>query len=1001
MSIAEREEDILKIWKEENLFQNIIKRNSNQKFIFYDGPPFATGLPHYGHIVASTIKDIIPRYQQMMGYDVPRRFGWDTHGLPIEFEIEKKLGIKTKQDVLKFGIDNYNEECRKIVMTYSQEWRKTIERLGRWVDMDNDYKTMDLSFMNKVWWVFSQLYQKDLVYEGVKVMPYSVGCNTPLSNFEAKSNYQKVNDPSLTLKFKTIVEDKTYFLVWTTTPWTLVSNLALGVNPNLVYAKYKKGDEYYWILKDFAEKFGFIKEHFIDEKFGRQLAGMHYQPLYQDFYGIYPNAYQIYADEYVSNESGTGIVHLAPAFGEDDYRVCFNKNIIGKKLSPPCPFNENGYFNKTWLEGHYFKDADKIVIKDLKERDMVWDVKYESHDYPFCWRSNTPLMYRSVPCIFINVEKIKDKIIKNNQKINWIPHHIKDGRFGKWLEEIKDWCVSRNRYWGTPIPLWKSQKGDVLCLSSVKELEELTGKPVSDLHRHFIDNLEIVKDGVVYRRIEEVFDCWFESGSMPYAVDNGFPADFIAEGKDQTRGWFYTLLVLSSALNDEPAFKNVIVNGLVLASDGNKMSKSKKNYPDPTEVINKYGADALRLYLISNLIVRGEDMKFNEKGVKDINKSVQIFTYNTLNFLEQMIPLYEQKFGDFEFIEMNWIDNPFDLMILNYTQKFVKEIHEEMSKYELYHILDKIKLYIDKLSRVYLNMNKSRLKSDNEREALFSLNTLHYCLKIFVLMLAPFTPMMSDIIWRRLEKGRSVHYEYLPTDVWTIDENYNNIIEKLEEFVEYRQLLRSKIGSSKKPIKKQVLILREGKEVFNQMKEILEEECNIMELEIRDDYEEKIEVGYEFDKVLMGKRFKKDAKKMMEEGFNQSDYERDGYVEILGMRVEEIVKVEKPKDEKYYYSKNGMLIETDMCWDEELENIYLRKKMARFMMNLRKVGGLVPTDEGSIYFRNFGSKTFLEENLERISKMIKMEILEENLENVLVKEKYEEDEMNYEISLTY
>lgn len=999
MSIPKKEEEILKIWGEENLFQKILSRPSNKKFTFYDGPPFATGLPHYGHIVASTIKDIIPRYQQMMGFHVPRRFGFDTHGLPIEFEIEKKLGIKTKDEVLKLGIGNYNEECRSIVMKYAGEWRKTIERLGRWVDMDNDYKTMDLDFMDKVWWVFSELYKKDLVYEGVKVMPYSVGCNTPLSNFEAKSNYQKVNDPSLTLKFKLLNSENTYFLVWTTTPWTLVSNLALCVNPNLLYAKYKKGDEYYWILKDFAEKFGFIKEHFIIEKLGRQLIGEHYQPLYQDFYGIYPNAYQIYADSYVSSESGTGIVHIAPAFGEDDYRICFNKNVIGKTLQPPCPINENGYFNKTWLKEYYFKDADKIVIKELKDRNLVWEIKYESHEYPYCWRSNTPLMYRSVPCTFINVEKIKSKIIANNQKINWVPHHIKDGRFGRWLEEMKDWCVSRNRYWGTPIPLWKSKKGDIICISSKKELEELTGTLISDIHRHFIDDLEIVKDGVVYRRVEEVFDCWFESGSMPYATDAGFPADFIAEGKDQTRGWFYTLLVLSTALYDEPAFKNVIVNGLVLASDGTKMSKSKKNYPDPMQVINKYGADALRLYLISNVIVRGEDMKFNEKGVQDINKSVQIFTYNTLNFLEQMIPLYEQKFGEFEIIDLIANDNPFDLMILNYTQKFVKEIHEEMGKYELYHILDKIKLYIDKLSRVYLNMNKTRLKSDDEREALFSLNTLHYCLKIFVLMLAPFTPMMSDVIWRKLENGSSVHLQQLPVTVWRLDKSYNNIIDKLEEFVEYRQQLRSKMGSSKKPVRKQVVILREGREIFEKMRETLEEECNIYELEFRDDYEENVMVTYEYDKALLGRKFKKDAKKILKEEINYKFFEENGFVEVLGFCVKEIVRVEKPKNESFYFSKNGMLIESDMSWNEELENIYLMKKLSRFIMNMRKTGGLVPTDNATIYFKNNGSKTFLEENLKNISKMVKMNVLERFDESVLVKEKYEEDDMNYEIML--
>ncbi len=770
-SFPDREERILAFWQREKIFQRSLDATKKgELFSFYDGPPFATGLPHYGHIVAGTIKDVVQRYQTMRGRYVPRHFGWDCHGLPIENEIEKTKELSGAPDIEKFGIAKFNEECRSIVQRYTGEWEKTVHRMGRWVDFQQNWKTMDKNFMESVWWVFSEIYKKGLVYEGFKVMPFSAKLGTPLSNFEANLNYRDVDDPSIVVKFFLEDEPEVAMLAWTTTPWSLISNLALAVGPDFDYVKIRdaKGDVY--ILAEARAKVYFPEHEVIGAYKGRDLAEKRYTPMFS-YFADRQNAFRVIADGFVTLEDGTGIVQLAPAFGEIDFFVCTKEGI-----EVVCPVDANGHFTDEVPEyaGMLFKDAEKEIIRRLKKENKMFLHTQVRHRYPFCWRSDTPLMYRAVRTWFVAVEKIKDKILNANQQIHWVPDHIKDGRFGKWLEGARDWAISRSRYWGTPIPIWRNDDGDVIVISSVKELQDRTGKEVLDLHRHFIDDLTFEENGKTYRRIPEVFDCWFESGSMPYAQKHypfehkeetmkAFPADFIAEGLDQTRGWFYTLTVLAAALFDKPAFKNVIVNGIVLAEDGTKMSKRLKNYPEPSVVIEKYGADSIRLYLMSSPVVTADDMRFAGKGVEQVLRQVLIPMWNSYVFMATYAQIYNWKPSEEHHVPHTDIDR----WILSLTQKLVQEIQQGLDSYELQQAVLPLTDFIDHLTNWYIRRCRGRFWADDDtpdRREAFS--TLYTVLLTLVKVAAPFVPFLSDAIYQELKSRNdpeSVHLCSYPT----------------------------------------------------------------------------------------------------------------------------------------------------------------------------------------------------------------------------------------------
>lgn len=770
-SIDEREKNTLQFWLDEELYQkSIAQRRNSPFFTFYDGPPFATGLPHYGHILAGTIKDVVLRYKTMKGFYVPRRFGWDCHGLPVENEIEKMHDLSGAASIQEFGIARFNEECRKIVLRYTEEWKTIVNRMGRWVDFNNTYLTMDRSFMESVWWVFKQMYDKGLVYEGLKVMPFSAKLGTPLSNFEASENYKDVDDPSIIVAFQSRDEPNTYFLAWSTTPWTLVSNLALMVGPMIEYAEiidHATKRHYILAFARLSLAYKDSEEYSLVRTFpGLELDGKRYIPLFDYFIEKeFQGAFRVILEDSVAVDEGTGIVQTAPAFGEVDFYACQRAGI-----DPVCPVDNNGHFTAEIPEyrGLFVKDADKEIMRRLKHDGKLFHQGTCHHRYPFCPRSDTPLIYKTMRTWFVSVEKIKDRMLAVNEKIHWTPGHIQYGRFGKWLEGARDWAISRNRYWGTPIPLWRSEDGEIMVIESIAQLEKLTGAKIDDLHRHFIDQLTFEKDGKIFRRIPEVFDCWFESGSMPYAqnhypfenrdlFDKNFPADFIGEGLDQTRGWFYTLTALSTALFDQPAFKNVIVNGLVLAENGAKMSKRLKNYPDPVEVIHQYGADAIRLYLLHSPAVRGDDLAFSKAGVELVLRQVMLPLWNAYTFFVTYARIYNWKPAP----PPEQPDQVIDQWIISLLNKLIHEVELGMDNYELSQAVEPFVDFIDQLTNWYIRRSRRRFwESEESPDRAQAFATLYYVLVELVKIAAPYIPFISDAIYQNLrtpEMPISVH----------------------------------------------------------------------------------------------------------------------------------------------------------------------------------------------------------------------------------------------------
>ena len=806
-SFSEREVEVLKFWQEHDIFKKSLSQRENAPlFSTYDGPPFATGMPHYGHIIAGTIKDVIPRYKTMKGYYVPRRFGWDCHGLPVENEIEKAHNLSGAHAIEAYGVANFNEECRKIVLRYAEEWKSVVTRCGRWVDFSRTFHTMDLTYMESVWWVFKQLYEKGLVYEGYKVMPYSAKLGTPLSNFEASENYKEVDDPSLTVIFKLADQENTYLLAWTTTPWTLVSNLAIAVGPEIDYVKVQDPHSHrcYIVAESrLSSYFKHPEEEIVIERFkGKELVGHAYIPLFPYFQHLHESgAFRVLGDDFVTIEDGTGLVHCAPGFGEADFYACQARNI-----PIVCPVDQNGHYTEEVSDyaGRYVKDCDKEIIRRLKEENKVLKHDTIRHRYPFCWRSDTPLIYKAMTTWFVSVEKIKDTLLQSNEQIYWMPTHIKHGRFGKWLESARDWNFSRNRYWGTPIPLWRAPDGEILVIGSIEELETYTGEKIKDLHRHFIDHLTIEKDGKVFTRIPEVFDCWFESGSMPYAqnhypfehkelFDKNFPADFIAEGLDQTRGWFYTLTVLASALFGKPAFKHVIVNGIVLASDGQKMSKRLKNYPDPGFMLNKYGADAVRLYLLNSPAVKAEDLCFKEQGVELVLKQVLIPLVNSYSFFVTYARLYAYSPPDEEAPKSP--KSNIDRWILSMVQKLIHEVEKGMDAYDLSQSVSPFVHFIEQLTNWYIRRSRRRFWSNEETlDRSDAFKTLYTVLLQLSKVIAPFIPFISEAIYRSLRMPQdplSVHLaDYPPYHKEMRDEHLEQAMQKVQEAVSLGHALR-------------------------------------------------------------------------------------------------------------------------------------------------------------------------------------------------------------------
>jgi isoleucyl-tRNA synthetase len=872
------EHAVLDFWQHGDLFRKSLEHTSDKKpYIFYDGPPFATGLPHHGHLVASTLKDIVPRYWTMKGRYVLRRFGWDCHGLPIEHEIDKQLGYSAPEAIAQLGIAGYNDACRNIVQRYVAQWRETITRLGRWVDFENDYKTMDTWYMESVWWVVKQLWDKGLVYQGVKVMPVSTALGTVLANFEATSNYQDVQDPAITVLFK-LVDENAYLAAWTTTPWTLPSNLAICVGGDLEYVKVRDADRGidFYLARD---RLGaYETSHRLEVQAsvrGRELVGRSYQPLFPYFADQRDKgAFVVLMDDYVTADSGTGLVHQAPAFGEDDYRIAAAAGITAFA----CPVTLNGLFTDevTDFAGRYVKDADRDIIRYLKDAGALYEQGVIQHSYPFCYRSDTPLIYRAIPSWYVRVTSLIDDLLAANEQIRWIPAHIKHGRFGNWLQGAIDWAISRNRVWGTPLPIWINDvTGNAKCVGSLDELAALTGVRVDDLHREFVDPLtfSVAGEEGTYRRVEEVLDCWFESGAMPYAqlhypfenqavFNAGFPAEFIAEGLDQTRGWFYTLTVLSTALFNKPAFKNVIVNGMVMAEDGKKMSKRLRNYTPPDELMETYGADALRLYLINSGLVRGEEQRFADSGVRDMTRRTLLPWYHAFQFLMT----YAAIDGWSPDKGLHYGSNVLDQWILSRLQTLEKDIGHQMRRYRLYNVVPRLLEFVDELTNGYIRLNRDRFwVKDITADKIAAYSTLYTVVEELTMVMAPFTPFLAEHLYQELAKLTggppkpvSVHLcSYPDPEEDLIQPELEAAVDLMQQVILLgRQRREEERVNLRKPLKKLTIVHRDAAllDELRVLEPFVKRELNVKEVHYDQREENYVRLAAKPNFPLLGKR---------------------------------------------------------------------------------------------------------------------------------------------------
>ena len=986
-----------------------------------------------------------------------RRAGWDCHGLPVEYEIDQLLRITHRDQVLAMGVKEYNDACRGIVTRYTREWERTVTRLGRWIDFENDYKTMDPNFMESVWWVFKELYKKNLVYQGYKVMPYSTACGTPISNFEAGLNYKDVRDPAVVVSFPSLdssslmgnngevvgeEEEEVSFVAWTTTPWTLPSNIALCVHPTMEYVKIhdKKAEKRYILAKNrIAQLFPIMnnkkkwKPAMADELYtieatyvGADLVGKKYKPIFNYFTS--EEYYRILSDTYVTDDAGTGIVHQAPAFGEDDYRVCLAHGVIQKGKDLPCPVDSNGLFTAEVpeVQGVHVKKADDTLIELLKSIGRLVQKDNLDHSYPFCWRSDTPLIYKAVPSWFVKVEEMRDKIVENNKKTYWVPNQVKEGRFHSWLTDARDWAVSRNRFWGTPLPIWCSESMDeIICVGSVEELFQLSGVRVTDLHKDVVDEITIPSTknpGTVLRRVDEVFDCWFESGSMPYAqvhypfenkeaFEQGFPADFIAEGLDQTRGWFYTLMVLSTALFDQPAFKNLICNGLVLAGDGKKMSKRLKNYPDPNVVISKYGADALRMYLINSPVVRAESLKFQEAGVLGVVKEVFLPLYNAFRFFIQNMERWEsnsvvsRKFApSIDIVKAT--TNPTDVWISAATQGLIKFVHEEMGAYRLYTVMPALVRFVTQLTNWYVRLNRDRLKGleGGESEAEIGLQVLYTVLLDVTILMAPFTPFITEYLYQHLRKiqpsyadsagkggssnpvmagkSDSVHFLNLPTyDASRLNVDAVEAMETLQVIVELGRNVREKRNISlRTPIKSVTVVLRNPSpsvvaSISGPLKGYILSELNAWDLLIvpKEEEHEWVKMALQPDFTKLGKKLGKNMNvfKTFVNSMSHTDAVvclDKGELNFEGLTIsakdELVSKLSFAKEGEQWEStatpQGDVVVAIDCTQDNAILSAGLSRELINVIQQLRKAMGLDLSDKVEVFFDEIPGVSTLE-----------------------------------------
>jgi isoleucyl-tRNA synthetase len=978
------EEQIIEFWDRIDAFRESNRRREGRpEFVFYDGPPFATGTPHYGHLLAGTIKDIVPRYWSMRGYYVERRFGWDCHGLPIENLAQEALGLNGAPDIRKHGVAAFNEQCRSMVQRYVSDWRAVVTRMGRWVDFDNDYKTMDPSFMESVWWVFKQLWDKGRIYRAHRIVPYSWKLTTPLSNLEASSNYQEVQDPAITVRFRLLNQHAgaptSYLLAWTTTPWTLPGNLALCVGPDVPYVEVedKKTGEHYILAEERLSAYYKNPGDYTVEAHwtGAELVGKRYEPLFP-YFANNPNSFRVIADKFVTTSDGTGIVHIAPAYGEDDYWAARREGItLVDPLDEQCRFTQA----VPDYEGQFCKDADKAIIRRLKDEGKLVHQGTIVHSYPFDERTDTPLVYRAIEAWYVRIEDIRDKMGNNNESVRWVPEAIGRNRFGNWIRDARDWNISRNRFWGSCIPVWIAEDGsDMICVGSIGELEELSGQKVTDLHKHVIDEITFSKDGKLYRRTPEVLDCWFESGSMPYGqkhypfenkerFDGTFPADFIAEGLDQTRAWFYYLLALSTALFDKPAFRNVVVNGLVLAEDGRKMSKSKKNYPDPMGILNEMGADALRAYLIDSPVVRAEPLRFSEKGLREIVRTVVLPYWNALSFfttyaiVDGFDPRTETARPVAERPEI-------DRYVLSVLESLIRDVNVEMEAYRLYNVVPRLVEFIDTLTNWYIRLSRRRFwKSEDDKDKADAYATLYEVITTFAKVVAPFMPFLSEFVYQHTvtkvdpTAPASVHFaDYPVVRSERIDERLEQRMALVRRVVFLgRKLREDNKLKVRQPLQKLTVVSRDA--VIQQgaldTAQLIRDELNVKDVAASSAEAEfcslTVKPNFPTLKLRAASKLKEIAQSLGKWGFEEvSQVEAGVSLDIAGVAIsrDDLLLQRTPLPGKVVASEGDVTVVLDTMLTDSLVKEGLAREFNSVLQQARKNAGLEVTDRVNVTY---------------------------------------------------
>jgi len=992
------EEAVLKFWRKDNTMQKSIRNRKGKKnFTFYEGPPFANGKPHIGHVLTRVFKDIIIRYKTMQSFYVERKAGWDTHGLPVEMEVEKQLKLETKKEIEKYGIGKFTKECRQSVFYYKDLWEKVTERIGYWLDLKNAYATYTNDYVESVWWVIKQIWDKKLIYQDYKVLPYCPRCGTTLSSHEVAQGYKAIKEESVYLKFKLKDRKDTYFLVWTTTPWTLPGNVALAINPDIIYTVVKVNNERYILAQD---RLGVLDE-FLNEDYkvvekevkGKDLLNLSYKPPF-DF--IHPDKrahYTIPAD-FVRVEDGTGIVHIAPAFGEEDFLASKEHN-----LPIIFPVDEEGKFVKEVLPyaGLFVKDADPKIVSDLKKQNLFLNTEMIEHTYPFCWRCDTLLLYYAKSSWFIQMSKVRKDLLKNNRQVNWYPKHLKEGRFGDWLESAVDWAISRERFWGTPLPIWECEKCEhQVCVGSIKELEKLSREKLKelDLHRPDVDHVDIdcPKCEGKMKRVPEVIDCWVDSGSMPYAqwhypfenkekFKKNFPADYICEAIDQTRGWFYTLLALSTLLFDKPAYLNVISLGHVLDEKGQKMSKSKGNVVEPQEVIEKHGTDALRWYLYT-ASSPGNPRRFSANLVEEAVRKFMLTLWNTYTFF-----VTYAKIDKFKQTDRPWRGKPknkLDRWILSYLNELIKKVTNDLDNYDITNAGREIQKFTEDLSNWYVRRSRRRFwKSENDQDKKQAYHTLHTVLLELTKLIAPFTPFVTEEIYQNLTgKKKSIHLANYPkANTKLINKKLNQEMEQVLRIVNLARAVRNKTNlKTRQPLSELVIFTKKKVKLGKETETMIKEELNVKNLRFTKNLnpfaKEKIELDFKIVGPRLGRDLKKVQKALADGNYNLSA----GLLEVTRFKLEsdEFKVAFAPKKPYKLEHGDNMVVFLDTRVTKELKQEGLARDLVRLIQDLRKEADYNIDDRITLYLK-IKSKKILGV-IEKFSDYIKKETLAKKIE---------------------